>query len=123
MTLRSSWLPKVGLAALTVFSSFAIHSAVLAQARPWYRARCSFYGQNQPQAASIGCSVSQSYGRIVIEWDDGIVTTLELGRDGVWRSQPSQARAEVVYFTGSWEVSRVEIFSGPGQGLISINPF
>ncbi|TVQ16765.1 MAG: hypothetical protein EA367_19320 [Leptolyngbya sp. DLM2.Bin15] len=122
MPLRSSWLTKLGLVTLTIVSSFAIHSAVDAQARPWYRARCSFYGQNQPQASSIGCSVSQTSTRIVIEWDDGIVTTLELGWDGVWRSLPSQAGAQVNYYAASGEVAQVEIFSGPGQGLISINP-
>ncbi len=86
-----------------------------------YGSRCSFYGQNQPQAQSIGCSISQSSNQIIIRWDDGFTTTLNYSRDG-WRSMPSQARAEARFYQGTGRVAHVEIYSGPGKGIIIVRP-
>lgn len=87
-----------------------------------YQSRCSFYGQNQTQAESIGCSIQQSSNRIVIRWNDGLTTTLKLSENGNWQSMPSGANATVRFYTGTGRVAQIEIFSGPGKGIIVVNP-
>jgi hypothetical protein len=87
-----------------------------------YRSMCSFYGQNQPQAESIGCSIEQSPRQIIIRWDDGLTTTLNSSRDGNWRSMPSESKAEVRFYSGTGRVAHVEIYEGPGKGIIVVTP-
>ncbi|AFZ04918.1 hypothetical protein Osc7112_0296 [Oscillatoria nigro-viridis PCC 7112] len=87
-----------------------------------YKAQCSFYGQNQPQAQMIGCSVKQSLNRITITWDDGFTTNVVSSPDGVWQSMPSRSLAGVTFYAGSGQVSRVEIYEGPGKGILVVNP-
>jgi hypothetical protein len=87
-----------------------------------YQSRCSFYGQNQAQAESIGCSIQQSSNRIVIRWNDGLTTTLQLSKNSNWQSMPSGAKATVRFYTGTGRVAQIEIFSGPGKGIIVVNP-
>jgi hypothetical protein len=87
-----------------------------------YRSKCSFYGQNQPQAQTIGCSIKQSPNQITISWDDGFTTNLELSKDDIWRSMPSRSKAGVTFYAGSGQVSRVEIYEGPGKGILVVNP-
>ncbi len=86
-----------------------------------YRSKCSFYGQNQPQAETIGCSIKQNSNKITIRWDDGFITNLEFSNDGVWESMPSRSKAEITFYAGSGQVSRVEIKEGPGKGIIVVN--
>jgi hypothetical protein len=86
-----------------------------------YSSSCSFYGQNQPQAQAIGCSISQNSNQIVIRWNDGVTTTLNNAGNGSWRSMPSGARAEARFYYGSGDVAHVEIFEGPGKGIILVN--
>ncbi|WP_233258550.1 hypothetical protein [[Phormidium] sp. ETS-05] len=88
-----------------------------------YRSSCSFYGQNQPQAQSIGCAISQSSNQIVIRWDDGFTTTLNYSSDGNWRSMPSRSRAAARFYQGTGGVAHVEIYDGPGKGIIIVRPF
>jgi hypothetical protein len=65
MKLSSRFLPKWVLVG-NVLRAFAITFSSDAQAedrmggRNNYRSSCSFYGQNQHRAESIGCSISQS---------------------------------------------------------------
>jgi hypothetical protein len=87
-----------------------------------YRSKCSFYGQNQRQAQTVGCSIKQNPNKITITWDDGFTTNLEFSKDGIWRSMPSQSKAEVIYYAGSGQVSRVEIYEGPGKGILVVQP-
>ncbi|MEG4275658.1 MULTISPECIES: hypothetical protein [unclassified Microcoleus] len=88
-----------------------------------YKAQCSFYGQNQPQAQMIGCSVKQSLTQITIIWDDGFTTNIvSTPDDGVWQSMPSRSLAGVTFYAGSGQVSRVEIYEGPGKGILVVNP-
>lgn len=98
----------------------------LAQNLRRYRSTCSFYGQNQTQADSTGCSVEQGERRIVISWDDGYRTTLEYNpipdsRRRQWQSMPSRSRSTVRFYSQTGDVAQVEIHAGPGQGLISID--
>ena len=87
-----------------------------------YKAQCSFYGQNQRQAQMIGCSVKQSLKQITITWDDGFTTNIVTSPDGVWQSMPSRSLAGVTFYAGSGQVSRVEIYEGPGKGILVVNP-
>lgn len=97
----------------------------LAQNLRRYRSTCSFYGQNQTQAQSMGCSVEQGERRIVISWDDGYRTTLEYHYPDSprrqWQSMPSRSRSTVRFYSETGDVAQVEIHAGPGQGLISID--
>jgi hypothetical protein len=88
-----------------------------------YRSQCSFYGQNQEQAQSIGCSISQQSSKIVIRWEDGFTTTLDYSRNSNWRSMPSGSRAEARFYQDSGRVAHVEIYEGPGKGIIIVRPF
>ena len=93
-----------------------------AQSALRYRSVCSFYGQNQSQAQSLGCSVEQSRQRIVIRWDDDYTTTLDYdGSSRQWRSMPSRSRSTVRFYSETGDVAQVEIHGGPGQGLIVID--
>jgi hypothetical protein len=87
-----------------------------------YRSKCSFYGQNQRQAQTVGCSIKQNPNKITITWDDGFTTNLEFSKDGIWRSMPSRSKAGVTFYAGSGQVSRVEIYEGPGKGILVVNP-
>jgi hypothetical protein len=87
-----------------------------------FRSKCSFYGQNQRQAQTIGCSVKQNPNKITIVWDDGFTTNLEFSKDGVWESMPSRSKADITFYAGSGQVSRVEIKEGPGKGILVVNP-
>ncbi|WP_293134372.1 hypothetical protein [Microcoleus sp. bin38.metabat.b11b12b14.051] len=87
-----------------------------------YKGQCSFYGQNQPQAQTIGCSVKQSLTQITIIWDDGFTTNVVSSSDGVWQSMPSRSLAGVTFYAGTGQVSRVEIYEGPGKGILVVNP-
>jgi hypothetical protein len=87
-----------------------------------YRSKCSFYGQNQRQAQTVGCAIKQSPNQITITWDDGFTTNLEFSKDGIWRSMPSRSKAGVTFYAGSGQVSRVEIYEGPGKGILVVNP-
>lgn len=94
----------------------------LAQNLRRYRSTCSFYGQNQTQAQSMGCSVEQGQRRIVISWNDGYRTTLEYNSSSrQWQSMPSRSRSTVRFYSETGDVAQVEIHAGPGQGLISID--
>ena len=87
-----------------------------------YKSKCSFYGQNQRQAQTIGCSIKQSPNQITIIWDDGFTTNLVFSKDGIWQSMPSRSIAGVTFYAGSGQVSRVEIYEGPGKGILVVNP-
>jgi len=92
-----------------------------AQSTRSYRGTCSFYGPDQPDAHSMGCSIEQSSWKIVISWDDGYETTLEYNStSGQWLSMPSRSESTVNFYTETGDVAKVEIHAGPGQGLISI---
>jgi hypothetical protein len=125
MRLNSSLFYKAVLVANLLLASVTAFSiGVQAETKSSsenYRSRCSFYGQNQPQAQTIGCSIKQSPNQITIRWDDGFTTNLEFS-DGVWQSMPSQSKAGVTFYAGSGQVSRVEIYEGPGKGILVVNP-
>jgi|GEM_PF-1567336 len=87
-----------------------------------YHSKCSFYGQNQSQAETVGCSIKQSSDQIIINWDDGLKTNLISTKDGGWKSMPSEAKAQVRFYAGTGRVAHVEIFAGPGKGIILVNP-
>ena len=114
--LKSYFLPKLFLVG-NLFLAFAIGLSGNVQAEPiklasnTYQSSCSFYGQNQPQAQSIGCAISQSSNQIVIRWDDGFTTTLNYSRDSNWRSMPSGSRAEARFYqgTGKWLTDRFRL--------------
>ncbi|MEG3849332.1 hypothetical protein QT971_18450 [Microcoleus sp. herbarium19] len=127
MKLNSSLFYKAVVVANLLLASVAPFG-IVAQAETKsptknYKAQCSFYGQNQPQAQSIGCSVKQSLRQIIITWDDGFTTNLvSTPNDGVWQSMPSRSLAGVTFYAGSGQVSRVEIYEGPGKGILVVNP-
>jgi hypothetical protein len=87
-----------------------------------YKSQCSFYGQNQRQAQTIGCSIKQNPNKITISWDDGFTTNLVFSPDGVWQSMPSRSKADITFYAGSGQVSRVEIYEGPGKGILVVKP-
>lgn len=127
MKLSSSFLQKwVLVGNLLLASGITFSSDAQAEDRMGasnnYRSSCSFYGQNQPQAESIGCSISQSSSQIVIRWDDGFITTLNNSGNGNWRSMPSRSRAEVRFYQGTGRVAHVEIYEDPGKGNIIVRP-
>lgn len=126
MKLNSSFFYKAALVANLLLASVTAFSiGVQAETKSSshnYRSTCSFYGQNQRQAQTIGCSVKQNPNKIVITWDDGFTTNLEFSKDGIWQSMPSQSKAEVIFYAGSGQVSRVEIYEGPGKGILVVNP-
>jgi hypothetical protein len=126
MKLRSGLFYRAVLVANLLLASVTIFSigvrAETKNATENYRSRCSFYGQNQPQAQTIGCSIKQSPNQITITWDDGFTTNLEFSKDGIWRSMPSKSKAGVTFYAGSGQVSRVEIYEGPGKGILVVNP-
>ena len=126
MKLNSSLFYKaVVVANLLLASVTTFGIAAQAQTRSStknYKAQCSFYGQNQKQAQSIGCSVKQSLTQITIRWDDGFTTNIVSSSDGVWQSMPSRSLAGVTFYAGSGQVSRVEIYEGPGKGILVVNP-
>ncbi len=111
---------NVLLASVTAFGIVA--QAETKSSTKNYKAQCSFYGQNQPQAQTIGCSVKQSLNQITITWDDGFTTNVVSSPDGVWQSMPSRSLAGVTFYAGSGQVSRVEIYEGPGKGILVVNP-
>jgi hypothetical protein len=110
------------LVAFTMASSSDVHAQGRATGVRNYSSNCSFYGQNQAQAESIGCSIEQGASRIVIRWDDGFTTTLNAQRNGTWLSMPSESRAEIRFYTGNGQVAHVEIYEGPGKGIIVVDP-
>ncbi|MCT7997052.1 hypothetical protein [Laspinema olomoucense] len=110
------------LVAFTIATSSDVHAEGRDRGVRNYSSNCSFYGQNQAQAESIGCSIEQGASRIVIIWDDGFTTTLNAQRNGNWLSMPSESRAEVRFYSGTGEVAHVEIYEGPGQGIIVVDP-
>jgi len=126
MKLNSPFFYKAAVVANLLLASLTAFSiSVQAQTKTKgenYRSQCSFYGQNQPQAQTIGCSIKQNPNQITISWDDGFTTNLELSKDGIWQSMPSQSKAEVIFYAGSGQVSRVEIYEGPGKGILVVNP-
>ncbi len=85
-----------------------------------YKSQCSFYGQNQKQAQTIGCSIKQSPNKITITWDDGFTTNLQSLEDGSWQSMPSRSKADITFYTATGQVSRVEIYEGPGKGILVV---
>ncbi len=88
-----------------------------------YKAQCSFYGQNQRQAQLFNCSVKQSFKQILITWEDGFITNIvSTPDDGVWQSMPSRSLAGVTFDTGTGQVSKIEIYEGPGKGILGVNP-
>lgn len=102
-------------------SSLMLIETGQAQSTRSYRGTCSFYGQDQPEAHSIGCSIEQSSWKIVIRWDDGYETTLEYdSTSDQWLSMPSRSESTVNFYAETGDVAKVEIHAGPGQGLISI---
>ena len=123
MKFGSNLLEKAAyLSSVLIASSLMLMEPGQAQSSRNYRGRCSFYGQNQPQAQSIGCSIEQSSRRIVIRWDDGYTTNLEYDSNSrQWRSIPSQSRSTVRFYSETGDVAQVEIHGGPGQGLIVIS--
>jgi len=125
MKLNSSLFYKAVLVAnLLLGSTIAFSTHAQAQtigSSQTYSSKCSFYGQNQKQAQTIGCSIKQSSNQIIINWKDGFKTTLILS-NGSWKSIPSQAKAEVRFYSGNGRVAHVEIFGGPGKGIIVVNP-
>jgi hypothetical protein len=126
MKLKSSFFYKAALVANVLLASVTAFSiSVQAQTKNSsenYRSQCSFYGQNQPQAQTIGCSIKQNANQIIITWDDGFTTNLVFSKDGVWQSMPSRSKADVTYYAGSGQVSRVEIYEGPGKGILVVKP-
>ena len=126
MKLNSSFFYKAAVVANLLLASLTAFSiGVQAETKSSsenYRARCSFYGQNQRQAQTIGCSIKQNPNQITISRDDGFTTNLELSKAGIWQSMPSQSKAEVIFYAGSGQVSRVEIYEGPGKGILVVNP-
>ncbi|MCT7959040.1 hypothetical protein [Laspinema palackyanum] len=110
------------LVAFTIASTIDVHAEGRRNGVRNYSSNCSFYGQNQAQAESIGCSIEHGSSRIVISWDDGFTTTLNAQRNGNWLSMPSESRAEVRFYTGTGQVAHVEIYEGPGQGIIVVDP-
>jgi hypothetical protein len=125
MKLKSSLFYKTFLVAnLLLGSTIAFSTNTQAQTRnsgESYSSKCSFYGQNQKQAQTIGCSIEQSPNQIIINWNDGLKTIL-VSSNGGWKSMPSEAKAEVRFYSGTGRVAHVEIFSGPGKGIIVIKP-
>ena len=126
MKLNSSLVYKAVLVTNLLLASVTAFG-ISAQAGPQnatknYKAQCSFYGQNQPQAQAIGCSVKQSLTQITIIWDDGFKTNVVSSSDGVWQSMPSRSLAGVTFYAGSGQVSRIEIYEGPGKGILVVNP-
>ncbi|MEZ2239506.1 hypothetical protein [Microcoleus sp.] len=126
MKLKSSFFYTTALVANLLLASVTPFSiSVQAQTKNSsenYRSQCSFYGQNQPQAQTIGCSIKQNPNQIIITWDDGFTTNLVFSKDGVWQSMPSRSKADVTYYAGSGQVSRVEIYEGPGKGILVVKP-
>ncbi|WP_293198642.1 MULTISPECIES: hypothetical protein [unclassified Microcoleus] len=108
------------LASVTTFGIVA--QAQTSSSTKNYKGVCSFYGQNQRQAQTIGCSVKQSLTQITITWEDGFITNVVSSEDGVWQSMPSRSLAGVTFYAGSGQVSRVEIYEGPGKGILVVNP-
>lgn len=123
MKLNLSWRGALPLmTGILLASGMVLMEPGQAQNLRRYRSRCSFYGQNQPQADSMGCSVEQTSRRIVISWDDGYTTTLEYNSSSrQWRSLPSSSRSTVRFYSETGDVAQVELHAGPGQGLISID--
>lgn len=117
---RTALVANVLLASITPFSISV--QAQTKNSSENYRSQCSFYGQNQPQAQTIGCSIKQNPNQIIITWDDGFTTNLVFSKDGVWQSMPSRSKADVTYYAGSGQVSRVEIYEGPGKGILVVKP-
>ncbi|TAG21709.1 MAG: hypothetical protein EAZ39_04185 [Oscillatoriales cyanobacterium] len=107
------------LASVTTFGIVA--QAQTSSSTKNYKGVCSFYGQNQRQAQTIGCSVKQSLTQITITWEDGFITNVVSSEDGVWQSMPSRSLAGVTFYT-TGKVSRVEIYEGPGKGILVVNP-
>lgn len=126
MKLKSSFFYTTALVANLLLASVTPFSiSVQAQTKNSsenYRSQCSFYGQNQPQAQTIGCSIKHNPNQIIITWDDGFTTNLVFSKDGVWQSMPSRSKADVTYYAGSGQVSRVEIYEGPGKGILVVKP-
>ena len=126
MKLKSSFLYKlvlvenVLLASVTAFGIGA--QAETKSSTENYKSKCSFYGQNQPQAQTIGCSIKQSPNQITITWDDGFTTNLVFSPDGIWQSMPSRSKADITFYTATGQVSRVEIYEGPGKGILVVKP-
>ncbi|MEK0190266.1 MAG: hypothetical protein EAZ78_12830 [Oscillatoriales cyanobacterium] len=125
MKLHSSLVYKAALVANVLLASVTTFG-IGAQAQTKvstgnYRSQCSFYGQNQPQAQTIGCSIKQSLKQITITWDDGFTTNVVTSPDGVWQSMPSRSLAGVTFYT-TGQVSRIEIYEGPGKGILVVNP-
>ncbi len=87
-----------------------------------YQSTCSFFGLNEAQAESIGCSIQQNSNRIVIRWNDGLTTNLQLSEDGNWQSMPSGANAKVRFNSDTGRVAQITISSGPGKGIIVVKP-
>ena len=125
MKFNSSLFCKAVLVANLLLGStiaFSTHAqAQTNRASRTYSSKCSFYGQNQKQAQTIGCSIKQSSNQIIINWKDGFKTTLILS-NGSWKSMPSQAKTQVRFYVGTGRVAHVEIFGGPGKGIIVVNP-
>lgn len=126
MKLKSSLFYKTALvASMLLAPAIAFSTNAQAQTRnagETYRSKCSFYGQNQPQAQTIGCGIKQTTNQIIITWNDGFKTTLKSSGNGSWKSMPSQAKAQVRFYTGTGRVAHVEIYGGPGKGIIVVNP-
>ncbi len=110
------------LVAFTIVSTIDVHAEGRRNGVRNYSSNCSFYGQNQAQAESIGCSIEHGSSRIVISWDDGFTATLNAQRNGNWLSMPSESRAEVRFYSGTGQVAHIEIYEGPGQGIIVVDP-
>ena len=125
MKLKSSLFCQTVLVAnLLLGSTIAFSTNTQAETRSsgeTYGSKCSFYGQNQKQAQAIGCSIKQNSNEIIIDWNDGLQTTL-ISSNGSWKSIPSEAKAAVRFYAGNGRVAHVEIFSGPGKGIIVVNP-
>ncbi|TAG95013.1 MAG: hypothetical protein EAZ09_09120 [Oscillatoriales cyanobacterium] len=126
MKLKSSFLYKLVLVANLLLGSVTAFG-VSAQAETKsstenYKSQCSFYGQNQRQAQTIGCSIKQNPNKITITWDDGFTTNLVFSPDGIWQSMPSRSKADVTFYTATGQVSRVEIYEGPGKGILVVKP-
>lgn len=111
---------NVFLASVTAFSTGA--RSETKNSLENYKSQCSFYGQNQKQAQTIGCSINQNPNKITIRWDDGFTTNLEFSPDGIWQSMPSRSKADVTFYSSSGQLSRVEIYEGPGKGILVVKP-
>lgn len=126
MKLKSSLLYKVVLVAnllLASVTTFGISAqAQTKKSTENYKSQCSFYGQNQKQAQTIGCSIKQDPNQIIITWNDGFTTNLVFSPDGIWQSMPSRSKADVTFYTATGQVSRVEIYEGPGKGILVVKP-